>query len=122
MTDIRSRLQPWLVVFLLCAIAWFIWQRWSPSISPDTRAWMRYEATELAARFAANQHGPVHVVLVSADRPVLSIGVLFRNVDCMLPRSAMADAGKLRHGDAVRVKGRVEATGRHVVLRQCVLV
>lgn len=136
MNAFRARLQPWLVVFLAAASVWFVWRAWSPSMSADTRTSMRYEATDLAARFAANEaaghasivgqvvevHGRVHVVIVSAGRPRLSIGVLFRNVDCVLPKSSMADAGRLRHGEPVRVKGRVEATGRHVVLRPRVLV
>ena len=136
MGELRARVQPWLALLALAVLAWFVWRQFSPPVSADTPTPLRYEASDLATRFARNPaaahagidgrvvevHGRVHLVSVVGGAPVLSIGVLGRNVDCLLPRDDMRTAGRLARGTAVQVKGRVVAVGDAVVLRPCVLV
>ena len=106
------------------------------SISPGARADLALEATALALGARGNQAsahikyegkviemtGKVHKVTMAWRVPVVSVGVLWTNVDCNLSILSAQEAGRLRNGEAIRVKGVASLSGGAVTLNRCTLL
>lgn len=122
-------------VFSLAAIG-YIGYQYLGSVSPSAHADLNIEATALAVGARGNQAsahikyegkviemtGKVHSVTMTWRVPVVSVGVLWTNVDCHLSILSAQDAGRLRYGDPVRVKGVASTSGGDVTLKRCTII
>lgn len=126
----RQVLRPVLSIGVLIAAAWFIWgDRFLPLGQPD----LAIEATKLrtelrTAEIASHQryggktlevHGKVYQTSMGFSGPIVSVGVMFTNVDCVLAKSDASRAAALRAGDQIRVVGRANTVGSDVTLSPC---
>ena len=120
-----------LITFLfLLALGWYLW---GYKFMPLGRPSHSIEATQLrlelrTQQIAAHQKydgktievtGKVYQTSMSMGSPVVSVGVMFTNVDCFLSKSDASRAASLRAGDAIRVIGRARTRGSDATLSPC---
>jgi hypothetical protein len=65
--------------------------------------------------------GPVHQITMVGSRPVVSVGVLLKNIDCQADSSQADAVARLKKGGQVAVQGRLELGGIFPALRPCVI-
>jgi len=66
--------------------------------------------------------GPVHRIQMVGNTTVVSIGVLFSNMECHVPKSKSGRVAAIKTGDPVKVKGRLNASGIYMTLKPCELI
>ena len=125
---------------LLClagiALSVFVRVAYFAPLTRDTRVSHTVEATKLRLELRTNQaaahlkydgklielNGKAHSVTMTGKAPVLSIGVMFTNVDCHLEQSMTEIASRIRIGLPVAVKGKAHTLGSDVFLKPCILM
>lgn len=122
-------------VFSLAAIG-YIGYQYMGSVSPNARADHTMEATALSMSARGNQAsvhvkyegktiemtGKVYKVTMAWRIPVVSVGLLWNNIDCHLSILDTQQAGRLQQGDAIRVKGVASVSGSTITLKRCTIV
>lgn len=128
--NLLNPIQSLLTLSILGLVFWtFVGHKWMPLGSPS----YTIEATKLRNELRSNEiaghkkydgetievTGKVYQTSMSLGSPVVSVGVMFTNVDCLLSGSDASRAASVRYGDPIRVIGRARTSGSDVRLSPC---